>query len=121
MAFTIERLKKFRRRFAWGFAVSVVLTVIALFLFGVLGGSESSFLDSASLLVVASLSSFTTFSGLLVTTLITWRKERRETYHASVEPENNKLELEKLRREIGDRNAAAQEKKKKMSKRRRVD
>jgi hypothetical protein len=120
MALTIERLKKFRRRFAWGFAVSVVLMVMVL-LFAVLLESESSFLDSASLLAVASvLSSFTTFIGLLVTTLITWRKERRENDHASIELEKNKLELEKLRREVADKNIAAQARKNKMSKRRRI-
>ena len=115
MAFTIERLKKMRRRFAWGFAISVVLIVLLVPV------SDSPFLDSASLLAVGSvLSSFTTLIGLVVTTLITWRTERRESDHASIELEKKQLELEKLRREVGDKNAAAQEKKKRMTKRRRV-
>ena len=64
--------------------------------------------------VVAMVTSFTTFLGFVATTLITWRKD-----HASIELEKKQLELEKLRREIGDRNSAAQ-KKKKMTKRRWV-
>jgi hypothetical protein len=35
-----------------------------------------------------------------LTTIITWRKERRERDHASLDLEKKKLELEKLRREI---------------------
>jgi len=56
----------------------------------------------------------------VVTTVITWWKERRESNHASIELEKKQPELEKLRREITNKNAAAQEKKKKMTKRRRV-
>ena len=54
------------------------------------------------------ITSVATLIGFLVTMLITWRKELGESNHASVELEKNRLELEKLRREIGDRNAAAQ-------------
>ena len=149
MALTIERIKKYRRWFAWGFAGSVVLMVLLFFAIplwslmspsippemesGAGGGggggggggsaaeSPTATLDTASLLAVGSvLSSFTTLIGLVITTLITWRKERRESDHANIELERKMLELEKLRREVGDKNAAAQEKKKKMTKRRRV-
>jgi hypothetical protein len=85
------------------------------------GNPWHGLLRSEQMVVFALLvTSVTTFFGFLVTTVMTWRKEGRETDHASVELEKNRLELEKLRREIGDRNAAAQEKKKKMSKRRRI-
>jgi hypothetical protein len=70
-------------------------------------------------LLVAITSMLTAFMSLLGF-MITWRKERRESVQASIEVEKKQLELEKLRREIGDKNAAAQEKKKKTSKRRRV-
>ena len=66
------------------------------------------------------VTSLTTLIGFVVTTVVTWRKEQRESNHASIAIENDKPELEKLRREITDRNAAAQEKRKKTSKRRRV-
>jgi hypothetical protein len=65
--------------------------------------------------------SFTTLIGFAVTMLITWRKERRESVHTNIELETKESEFEKLRREIADRNAAAQEKRSKTGKRRRVD
>jgi uncharacterized membrane protein YdjX (TVP38/TMEM64 family) len=64
--------------------------------------------------------SFTTLIGFVVTTIILWRKEPRESNDASIELQKSPPELEKLRREIADKNAAAQEKRKKMSKRSRI-
>jgi hypothetical protein len=54
----------------------------------------------------------------VATTIITWRKERRESNHAAIDLDKKKLELEKLREEITAKNAAAQNKRK-MTKRRR--
>jgi hypothetical protein len=65
--------------------------------------------------------SFTTLIGFVVTTVVKWRKEPIKSTHASIELEKKQPELEKLRREIADKNAAAQEKRKKTTKRRRVD
>ena len=64
--------------------------------------------------------SFTTLIGFVVTTVVMWRKEPRESKGASIELEKKQPELEKLRREITDKNAAAQEKRKKTTKRRRI-
>lgn len=64
--------------------------------------------------------SFTTLIGFVVTTVVTWRKEPIKSHHASTELEKKQSELEKLRREIADKNAAAQEKRKKTTKPRRV-
>ena len=66
------------------------------------------------------VTSLTTLIGFVVTTIIMWRKERIKSNGASVELEKKQPELEKLRREIADKNAAAQEKRKKTSKRRRI-
>ena len=114
MAVSVERIKKYRRRFGWAFLGSFLTLLFLSFL-------SAPWPDAQFVLTLGSfIISVTTLIGFLVTTLMTWRKERRESVHASVELEKNKLELEKLRREIGDRNAAAQEKKKKTGKRRRI-
>jgi len=115
MAVSVERIKKYRRWFGWVFLGSL-LTLLFLFFLSVPWPDAPLVLTRGSFIIF-----ITTLIGFLVTTVMTWRKERRESVDASVELEKNKLELEKLRREIGDRNAAAQEKKKKSSKRRRVD
>jgi putative Ca2+/H+ antiporter (TMEM165/GDT1 family) len=114
MAVSVERIEKYRRWFGWAFLGSFLTLLFLSFL-------SAPWLDAQFVLTLGSLiTAVTTLLGFLVTTVMTWRKERRESNATSVEPEKNKLELEKLRREIGDRNAAAQEKKKKMSKRRRI-
>jgi hypothetical protein len=64
--------------------------------------------------------SFATLFGFVVTTGVTWHKEWIKRNHASIELEKKQPELEKLRREIADNNAAAQEKRNKMTKRKRV-
>jgi hypothetical protein len=131
MAFSVERIKTYRRWFGWGFVGSSFSSLLlASFFWYALRGSASSlpspappdgWLDAQTLLALGSLvTSFTTLIGFVVTTVITWRKERRESNHASIELETKQLELEKLRREISDRNSAAQ-KKKKTTKRRWVD
>jgi hypothetical protein len=109
MAVSVERIEKYRRWFGWAFLGSFLTLLFLSFL-------SAPWLDAQFVLTLGSLITAVT----LVTTLMTWRKKLRESNATSVEPEKNKLELEKLRREIGDRNAAAQEKKKKMSKRRRI-
>ena len=114
MAIPVERIKKYRRWFGWAFLGSF-LTVLFLSFLSVPRPDTQFVLTLGSF-----ITSVTTLIGFLVTTLITWRKELGESSHASVELEKNKLELENLRREIGDRNAAAQEKKKKTSKRRSI-
>jgi hypothetical protein len=67
------------------------------------------------------VTSLTTLIGFVVTTIMMWRKEPRESNGASIDLEKKQSELEQLRREIADKNAAAQEKGKKTSKGRRVD
>jgi hypothetical protein len=113
MAVSVERIEKYRRWFGWAFLGSFLTLLFLSFL-------SAPWLDAQFVLTLGSLITAVTLIGFLVTTLMTWRKKLRESNATSVEPEKNKLELEKLRREIGDRNAAAQEKKKKMSKRRRI-
>ena len=113
MAVSVERTKKYRRWFGLVFLGSFLTILFLSFL-------SIPWLDARFVLTLSFIISVTTLIGFLVTTLIIWRKKFGESNHASVELEKNRLELEKLRRQIGDRNAAAQEKKKKLSKRRRL-
>ena len=120
MPLPIEQIKTIRRWLGW-ISVASLLVMFFVVLIAAWRNSWHGLLRSEEMVVFASLVTFvTTFLGFLVTTIMTWRKERRETYHASVELEKNKLEIEKLRREIGDKNVAAQAKRNKLSKRRRV-
>lgn len=113
MAHTIERIKKYRRWFGWGFIASFLFMMVSALI-----SADSRLFTVADL--VTMITAITTFLGFVTTTIITWRKERRESAHAAIELDAKKLELEKLRREIETKNAAAQEKKKKTTKRRRV-
>jgi hypothetical protein len=131
MTFSIERIKTYRRWFGWGFVGSSLVFAI-VFAFALMPDAPTGYrlpddnrmwppLDAGKVLALGFLViSLTTLIGFVVTTVVTWCKQRRESYHASIEIENNKPELDKLRREITDKNAAAQEKRKKTTKRRRV-
>ncbi len=131
MAFTIERIKTYRRWFGWGFVGSCLVFAILLAV-ALMPDAPSGYplpddnkmyppLDAQKVLALGFfVTSLTTLIGFVVTTVVMWRKEPRDSNHASIEMEKKQPELEKLRREIADKNAAAQEKKKKMSKRRRI-
>jgi hypothetical protein len=120
MDVTVERVKKYRRLFGWGFVGSSLLLALLVSAMPMSRPSDTKLSPEILLALGSFVTSFTTLIGFVVTTGIMWRKERRESLHASIELEKSKIELEKLRREISDKNAAAQEKKKKTSKRRRV-
>ena len=115
MALSVDRIKKYRRWFGWVFLGSF-LTLLFLSFPSAPPWPDAQFVLTLGLFIT----SVATLIGFLVTTVLTSRKERRETVHASVKLEKNRIDLEKLRREIGDRNAAAREKKKKTNKRRRI-
>jgi hypothetical protein len=123
MAFTIERIKKYRRWFAWGFVGSLLIMVglIVAADIQIIEMLLTKQIDSPTLIALASfVTSGTALVGFIVTTIMTWRKDYRESEHASIELEKNKLEIEKLRREISNKNSAAQEKRNKRNKRRRI-
>jgi hypothetical protein len=127
MTVTSERIKKYRRWFGWALAASLPLAIGFGWWIPDLLDSLRAFppppwyKDPPMLLAIGSLlTACTALMGFLITSFITWRKDRRESDHSTIELEKKKLELEQLRREIRDKNAAAQEKRKKTSKRRRV-
>ena len=115
MAFSTERIKKYRRWFIWLFVLSLVVSLV---LWVARNEARLEGGDFNILVVGSLLTSCATLIGMLVTTIVTWRKERRESNHAAIDLEKKKLELEKLREEISAKNAAAQNKRK-MTKRRR--
>ena len=51
--------------------------------------------------VVSLLTSITSLVGFFSTTVLAWRKEKRETLSAELEIKKKELELEKLRVELG--------------------
>jgi type VI protein secretion system component VasK len=101
----------------WGF-ISVLFFLLLWVSSFVFFGSELQHGELAVLLAIGSLLSI--LVGWVITKFFTVRKERPESEQPSVELEKKELELDKLRREVAYKNAAAQEKKKKMSKRRPV-
>ena len=131
MAFTIDQIKTYRRWFGWGFVGSFLVLAILL-AFALMPDAPRGYplpddnrmyppLKAEMVLALGFfVISFTTLIGFVVTTVVTWRKEPRESNHSGTELEKKPPELEKLRREIADKNAAAQEKRKKVGKRRRV-
>src|SRR5258708_36576058 len=103
MLLSSERIKKYRRWFGWSFVASVLVTMGLATTW-----AESQLFTTAEL--VAMGTSFTTFFGFLATTIITWRKERRGINHAAIDLEKKKLELKKRGEVFRDKNAAAQNK-----------
>jgi hypothetical protein len=131
MAFTIERIKTYRRWFGWGFVgsclVFAILLAVALMPDAPPGyplPDDNRMYPPLKAEMVLALSFFVTslitLIGFVVTTVVMWRKEPRESNHASIELEKKQPDLEKLRREIADKNAAAQEKRNRIGKRRRI-
>ena len=115
MARTLGQIKRYRSRFGWVFLISVaVLFASNLVWFAAPpsnappsepGPSVESVRDSINLAVLISVASLvtslTSLVGFFFTTAVAWRKERREQVHADVELEKKKLEVEKLRLELG--------------------
>ena len=131
MAFTTNQIKTYRRWFGWAFVGSFLVFAIVL-AFALMPDAPSGYrlpvdnrmyppLKTERVLAFGFfVISLTTLIGFVVTKVVTWRQERIKSNGASVELEKKQPELEKLRREIADKNAAAQEKRKKTTKRRRV-
>ena len=131
MPFTINQIKTYRRWFGWGFVGSFLVFAIVL-AFALMPDAPSGYplpddnrmyppLKAEMVLALGFfVISFTTLIGFVVTTVVMWRKEPRESKGASIDLDKKPPELEKLRREIADKNAAAQEKRNKMTKRKRI-
>jgi hypothetical protein len=105
-------LKKYKYWLAIVFIVSFVVFLLAnvvealemlksLFAGGALDGGYFTKSESTTWVsMVSLLTSGASLIGFLVTTGISWRKERREGRHEDLDLEKKKLELEKLRLDI---------------------
>ena len=126
MRLSLPQLKEHRRMFARTFAISIVIYGVASGVMRVLDHSLVSDIGRvplaspyptpspgplggiANLIVVvpmltasaALITAVVTLAGFLYTSLLTWRKERREAVLADLEVEKRRLENEKLRRDL---------------------
>ena len=122
MALSVKQIKTFRRWLAVILFASLLVLLITVVgpVFDETRGAESESEQRDLLIGLGSLfTSLISAGGVVVTTVIAGRKERREAGQARVDLEKSKLEFEKLRQEIADKNSAAQEKRNKMNKPRR--
>lgn len=110
---SIQKLRKSKRIFAWALMLSIVVFSLTF----VLSQNKSYetinapiedetvqpvvYQDSSGgLLITASLAtSLVSLIGFLSTTILAWKKERREVVLAQLEIRKQELELEKLRAE----------------------
>lgn len=129
---TTEKLRLYRKRFGWLFAISLVFIAISVSLtwssFPMAAkpialsphsitkiplskghpippslpskAPESSSHLAIFLAVASLLTSATSFAGFFITTVMAWRKDKRESQNADLDLEKKRLELEKLRREL---------------------
>ena len=120
MAFTIERIKTYRRWFGWAFVGSFLVFAIVLAV-ALMPDAPSGYplpenrmqppLKTEMVLAFGFfVIFFTTLIGFVITTIIMWRKEPIKSNGASPELEKNQPALEKLSREIADKNAARKKK-----------
>jgi hypothetical protein len=112
MAITSAKLKEYRRVFGMVFVVSIGCYVLAVS--GVIPGSSaggcrffagcvSSSGPDVAPVITAYLSGASTviaLVGLVVTTLMTLRRDKRDALRAELEMEKMRLENEKLRRDL---------------------
>lgn len=122
MVLSVKQIKTFRRWLAVILFASLLVLLITFVgpVFDETRGAESESELRDLLIGLGSLfTSLISAGGVVVTTVIAGRKERQEAGQARVDLEKSKLEFEKLRQEIADKNSAAQEKRNKMNKRRR--
>ena len=126
MARTLAQIKRYRSRFGWIFLVSIAILFVSNMVWLAAPMSNAPLppqpspspspsplpapdtISLAMLISVASLlASLTSLLGFFFTTAVAWRKERREQAHADVELEKKKLEIEKLRLELGQNRVQA--------------
>jgi len=101
----IEQIKKYRTRFGWVFLVFFLILMV-FSLFGYIYGHDIEMAKQPSstitplIVVVSLLTSVTSLLGFLFTTVVAWRKERREQQHSDLDLEKKRLEVERLRQEL---------------------
>ena len=105
MAYSIEQIKKYRTRFGWVFLVFFLILMV-FSLFGYIYDHDIEMPKQPSstitplIVIVSLLTSVTSLLGFLFTTVVAWRKERREQQHSDLDLEKKRLEVERLRQEL---------------------
>lgn len=102
MTTSVSDLRKYRNRFLTVLAVSLVLlTMTSSEVLNlnppVFGNAPSAFDGTEFIAVVSMFTSAVSLIGLLLTTGIAWRKERRESRTTAIDNEKKELEVELLR------------------------
>jgi hypothetical protein len=87
MTKTIDHIRHYRRVFGWVFILSGFLFSLARDI-------------SAILAITSLLTSLTSLLAFFFTTLLIWRKEKREQQQAELDLEKKRLEFEKMYLEI---------------------
>lgn len=105
---TAKGVRRIRVIFLWLLLVSVFLTVFLRSIeFAVFTDEAAigSLLTAPPVSLVTMISSVVSAIGVIATTIIGWRKERRESRRAVLEEEKIRLENTKLRRELDAKGA----------------
>ena len=95
-------LKKKRRILGWVFLISICVflsTIIVKYLKILAPAGTDSFNPAAMVSIISFLASLTSLIGFLSTTVLAWRKEKRETRSTELDIQKKELEIEKLRKE----------------------
>ena len=116
MTTSVAKLKRYRARFGWVFLLSFGALLVSLWFLAQSGAFTTQMMDMEdgggsgrperesrlpTVLSIASLiTSTTSLIGFFFTTLVAWRKERRQQQHAGIDLEKKKLELEELRLDV---------------------
>jgi len=102
------KLRTTKKLFGWLFSISssifLFLWVYLLYYDTRLFWNEKKYL-SIDISIIALLTSLTSLIGFLSTTIISWRKEHRESSYEKLEMEKRKLEIEKLKKELNKTDA----------------
>jgi predicted histidine transporter YuiF (NhaC family) len=95
-----DKLKLWKRFFGRLFLFSFVALFISLLVVPQLGSPSAS--DTPPLILIASLiTSITSLIGIFLTTIVAWRKERREAKSFELDNRKKELEIERLKGELG--------------------
>jgi hypothetical protein len=124
MEYSIGQLKKYRSRFAWIFAISIVTLLVSRPFMSVdteRGNlpmspptqsqsissppkTEPNISLSMSLSIISLLTSVVSLVGLILTTGITWRKAQHDQQLAALDIEMKRLEIKKMKNKLESKN-----------------
>jgi hypothetical protein len=95
--------------FILSIAILLVLSLLPRDEKSVAGESATGFPGGGVVGVLSLLASITTLVGFVSTTVLEWREERREARVVDLETQRQKLEIEKLRKELDEMKAGEED------------